>query len=114
MLVYDRKENTMFTNTSQQIRNPLFAVCTTPSSLIIPSTGFLRISQIIGDPKSDPPKHPLIPISRAAWWAGVKSGRYPKSIKLSPRVTVWRAEDIAALISRLGGGDSDNVGCNHG
>lgn len=103
----------MQTRTTQQIRNPFFAACTTPPNLIIPSTGFLRISQIIGDPKSDPPKLPLIPISRAGWWAGVKSGRYPKSIKLSPRVTVWRAEDIAGLISRPGEADFNNGGGNH-
>lgn len=42
----------------------------------------------------------LIPISKSAWWAGVRSGRYPKPIKLSPRTTVWRAEDIRALIER--------------
>lgn len=101
-------------STSQQTRNQLFAAVTVTPSLIVPSTGFLRIAQIIGDPKSDPPKPPLIPISRASWWAGVRSGRYPKSYKLSPRVTAWRCEDIAALISRLGESDSNNGGCNHG
>jgi prophage regulatory protein len=28
----------------------------------------------------------------------VKSGRYPKPVKLGPRITAWRAEDIRALI----------------
>jgi prophage regulatory protein len=32
----------------------------------------------------------------------VKSGRYPQGVKLSPRVTAWRASDIRALIDRLG------------
>ena len=27
----------------------------------------------------------LIPVSRSAWWAGCKSGRYPKPVKLGPR-----------------------------
>lgn len=31
-------------------------------------------------------------------WAGVKSGRYPKPVKLGPRITAWRAEDIWALL----------------
>lgn len=40
----------------------------------------------------------LIPVSRSEWWAGVAEGRYPRSIKLSPRVTVWRASEIYAYI----------------
>ncbi len=38
-----------------------------------------------------------IPVSKSTWWAGVKKGIFPKSIKLSPRVTVWREEDIDSL-----------------
>jgi len=43
----------------------------------------------------------LIPVSRSAWWAGCKSGRYPKPVKLGPRTTAWRASDIAALLEKL-------------
>ena len=63
-------------------------------------TGFLRLRQIIGNPKADPPVPPLIPVSRSTWWAGVASGRFPQPLKLSPGVTVWRAEDIRALIEQ--------------
>jgi predicted DNA-binding transcriptional regulator AlpA len=56
-------------------------------------TGFLRLRSIIG------PEGP-IPVSKTTWWAGVKSGRYPKPVKLAPRVTAWRVEDIHALIAR--------------
>ena len=41
-------------------------------------------------------------ISRSGWWKGVKDGKYPPGIKLSPRVTVWKASDIDALIANLG------------
>lgn len=41
-------------------------------------------------------------ISRSAWWKGVKEGRYPQGIKLSPRVTVWKSSDIDSLIASLG------------
>ena len=51
----------------------------------------LRLRQIIG------PGNP-IPVSKSTWWQGVKDGRFPKPIKLGPRVTVWRADDIRALI----------------
>ncbi|HXD35423.1 MAG TPA: AlpA family phage regulatory protein, partial [Rhodanobacter sp.] len=32
------------------------------------------------------------------WWNGVRSGRFPKPVKLGPRTTAWRVEDIRALI----------------
>jgi predicted DNA-binding transcriptional regulator AlpA len=41
-------------------------------------------------------------VSRSYWWAGVKDGKFPAGIKLSPRVTVWRASDIDALIATIG------------
>ncbi len=66
----------------------------------LPETGYLRLSQIIGNPKANPPTPPIIPVSKSTWWAGVKSGRYPKSVKLSERTTAWRVEDIRALIKQ--------------
>lgn len=69
----------------------------------LPQTGFLRLPQIIGNPKSAPPIPPLFPIGRSTWWAGVKSGRYPKPVKLGPRITAWRVEDVLAAIE----GDGD-------
>jgi predicted DNA-binding transcriptional regulator AlpA len=56
-----------------------------------PATGFLRLGSIIGS--GNP-----IPVSKSTWWAGVKSGRYPKPVKLGPRITAWRVEDVRALI----------------
>ncbi|WUR16210.1 AlpA family phage regulatory protein [[Empedobacter] haloabium] len=40
-----------------------------------------------------------MPVSPATWWAGVKSGRFPSPVKLGPRMTAWRVEDIRAFIS---------------
>ena len=76
------------------------AISPNPQSVPLPATGYLRITQIIGNPHANPPIPPLIPIGRSTWWSGVKSGRYPKSIKLSERTTVWRVEDIRALIQQ--------------
>lgn len=67
-------------------------------SIGLPDTGFLRLPQIIGNPKATPPIPAIIPVGKSTWWAGVKSGIYPKSIKLSERVTVWAVEDIRAYI----------------
>jgi hypothetical protein len=67
----------------------------------LPETGFLRLPQIIGDLKAEPPIPPIIPVKKSCWWAGVKSGRFPQPVKLGPRITVWRVEDICALIASL-------------
>lgn len=69
---------------------------------VLPPTGFLRLEQIIGSNKTDPPTPALIPIRKSAWWEGVRTGKYPKPLKLGARTTVWRVEDIHALIERLG------------
>jgi predicted DNA-binding transcriptional regulator AlpA len=60
----------------------------------MPAEGFLRLNQIIGS-KGAPA---IIPISRSSWWAGVKSGRYPKPVKLGKRTTAWKVADIRRLI----------------
>ena len=66
----------------------------------LPSTGYLRLPQIVGDSRTEPPIPAVIPVSKSTWWAGVKDGRYPKPVKLGPRITAWRVEDILALIER--------------
>jgi hypothetical protein len=69
----------------------------------LPESGLVRLPQIIGDKKANPPIPPVIPVCKSTWWAGVKSGRYPKPVKhLGPRITAWRSEDIRALIARSG------------
>ena len=55
-----------------------------------PRTGLVRLSQILS------PAGP-IPVSKSTWWQGVKSGRFPQPMKLGPRTTVWKVEDIRAL-----------------
>ncbi len=66
----------------------------------LPETGFLRLPQILGNPKATPPIPPLIPVGKSCWWAGVKSGRFPQPVKLGPRVTAWRVEDVRDLIAK--------------
>lgn len=62
----------------------------------LPETGYLRLAQIVGNKKAGIPA--IFPVSKSTWWQGVKSGRYPKPVKLSERCTAWRVEDIRALI----------------
>lgn len=67
--------------------------------------GFLKIFQIIGDPKAEPPIPAIVPVSKSTWWAGCKSGRFPKPVKIgNGRGAFWKVEDIRALIASARGG----------
>ena len=70
---------------------------------IVLQAGFLRLPQVLK----------LIPVCRATWWNGCKSGRFPKPVKLGPRTTAWRVEDISALMETLGSQAEQN-GENYG
>ncbi|NCO03584.1 MAG: AlpA family phage regulatory protein [Alphaproteobacteria bacterium] len=60
---------------------------------ILPETGFVRLPQVLK----------VFPVSKSTWWAGVKDGRYPKPVKLGPKMTAWRVEDIKELIASTRG-----------
>lgn len=72
----------------------------------IPEEGFLRIGDIIGDKRRG--SAGVMPVSRTEWYAGIKAGRYPAPIKLGSRLSVWKVQDIRALIAHIG--SRGNVG----
>jgi len=72
------------------------------NSGILPASGFLRLASILAP-------HGPIPVSKSTWWAGVKVGRFPAPVKLGPRITAWRVEDIRALIDTAGGTAIENT-----
>ena len=47
-------------------------------------------------------------ISRSSFLEGCRTGRYPKPIKIGPRTTVWKSEEIDAFIENLGKQGADN------
>jgi prophage regulatory protein len=61
--------------------------------------GYLRVWQIVGDRKRG--IEAILPIGRSTFLAGVKSGKYPKPVKLSERTTAWRKADIMALLENM-------------
>lgn len=67
----------------------------------LPEAGYLRLSQIVGNSKTGVPA--IIPVSKSTWWAGVRTGRYPKPVKLGERITAWRVDQIRALIEGAAG-----------
>lgn len=73
-----------------------------PKLYPIPSTGYLRLCQIIGDENKNIPA--IIPIGRTAWLEGVKLEIYPQPVKLAKRTVAWKVEDILKLIEDLNTG----------
>lgn len=63
-----------------------------------PATSFLRIRQIIGDPKADPPIIAIIPVSKSTWWDWCRRGIAPPALHLSPGVTVWDAAAVQRMV----------------
>jgi len=68
----------------------------------LPAEGYVRIWDILGRKAANgrPAILGMIPVSRAAWYAGVKSGRFPKPVKYGG-IAMWRVEEIQALIAQL-------------
>ena len=62
------------------------------STLTLPETGFLRQIQVLA----------FVPISKSTLWRRIQARTFPEPIKLSERVTVWRAEDIRRWIAQQG------------
>ncbi|HRH85803.1 MAG TPA: AlpA family phage regulatory protein [Rubrivivax sp.] len=59
----------------------------------LPQTGFLRQWQVLA----------FVPISKSTLWRRVQVGSFPEPVKLSTRITVWRAEDLRRWIDAAAG-----------
>lgn len=59
---------------------------------MLPSTGYVRQSQLVPH---------IIPFSPATLWRKVKSGNFPRPVKLSERVTAWAVEDVREWMESL-------------
>lgn len=66
----------------------------------LPIEGYIRLPQVLK----------VFPISRSSWLAGVKSGRYPQSVKLGLRTTAWNVADIRHLLETI---NASSNGGNH-
>lgn len=62
------------------------------TTLTLPETGFLRQPQVLA----------FVPISKSTLWRRIQAHTFPAPVKLSERVTVWRAEDIRHWIAQHG------------
>ena len=57
----------------------------------LPQEGFAKLSVVLA----------VVPVCRAKWYAGIKSGLYPKPVRLDGRNVAWRVNDIRAVIQRI-------------
>lgn len=58
----------------------------------LPTEGFIRVNQL----------SQILGVAIVTCWRWSAQGRLPAPLKLSDRVTVWRAEDIRAFINAQG------------
>lgn len=59
---------------------------------VLPETGFLRQQQVLV----------FVPISKSTLWRRIQAKTFPGPVKLSARVTAWRAEDVRRWIAEQG------------
>lgn len=57
--------------------------------VVLPEEGFVRLPVVLG----------VLGIKSTAFYDGIRRGDYPKPLRLGPRVSVWRVEDIRKLIA---------------
>lgn len=56
--------------------------------------GYLRLPKVLE----------MIPVSKSTWWEGVKTGRFPQPVKITPKVTAWKVDDIRTIIAEIDAG----------
>jgi predicted DNA-binding transcriptional regulator AlpA len=60
---------------------------------------YLRLPQVLA----------LYPVSKSQWYQGIKDGVHPKPVRLSARISAWKACDIIALLENADQGGIDNA-----
>lgn len=58
----------------------------------LPATGYVRLSDL----------RPIIPLSDSTIWRRVRLGTFPAPVKLSERITAWKAEDVRRWLDEQG------------
>lgn len=61
-------------------------------SIVPPINPLLRLPQVLQ----------IVPVGRSTWWQWVASGKAPSPVKLGPRCTAWREQDIRKFVEAMG------------
>lgn len=69
---------------------------TQPTSIVNPNqpNRLIKIGEVLS----------LIPVSKATWYEGIRTGRFPKPVKLGMRASAWKLSEINTLIDSMNGG----------
>lgn len=61
-------------------------------------TGLYRLKSIV---RTKGGGTPLFDIAASTWWQGVKTGRFPKPVRMGTRMTFWVGADLIKLVEEL-------------
>lgn len=68
----------------------------------LPENGYVKLRDILGDPKASPPIPAIVPVCKATWFAGQRLGRFPMPVRIGDgRGTFYRADDIRKLLASV-------------
>ncbi|WP_426269270.1 helix-turn-helix transcriptional regulator [Dyella kyungheensis] len=59
----------------------------------LPAEGYIRLAQLVPG---------VVPVCKSTIWNWVKEGKFPKPVKLSGQVTVWRVESVREWMAQNG------------
>jgi predicted DNA-binding transcriptional regulator AlpA len=62
---------------------------------VLPVNGFVRERELLE----------IIPFSHATLWRKVKTGEFPAPVKLSDRITAWRADEVRGWMESRASGE---------
>ena len=65
---------------------------------------WLRLSDIVGDTKAEPPIEALIPVSRSTIYRLIAAGKFPAPVKPLPSISLWSSEEINLALKSWGQG----------
>jgi predicted DNA-binding transcriptional regulator AlpA len=66
--------------------------------MYLPDKPFFKIREILGDKNNNPPIKAVFPVGRTTWYAGIKTGIYPKPVYLGARNVAWARADLERLL----------------
>lgn len=67
------------------------------TNYILPPQGMSRASQIL----------PLLPFGKSSLWKFIKSGQFPKPVRITGGITAWRNADVLAWLDEQGKGEDE-------
>ena len=81
-------------------------------TIAVLATAYFREAHLVCRPAREattqaparPEQRGILPISGPTLWRWVNAGKFPAPVKLSNRVTAWRAEDVRAWMAARSNG----------